>query len=242
MERSTMEDPPRATDRRSTTIRSDRADDEVRRTARRRIPRSRGAVCGLLLALLGIWGGLIAFVGPYFNYEFGSDEAWLIDWDRFWLNVLPAGALFIGGLALLASRSRMSGVFGAWLALAGGIWFVVGPTVSMLWDSSLDPSAPIGQPIGSTGVQVLELLGYFYALGAAATALAALALGRLSIVAHRDIELARERAPVRREPEPPVAERETAPAEPRAEDRARTEADSEPTRKPLLRRIFSRRE
>src|SRR5919204_2003679 len=106
------------------------------RAARRRVPRSRGAVSGFLLVLLGIWAGLIPFVGPYFNYEFGSDSTWVITWDRVWLEVVPAAALFFGGLILLGSRSRVGGIFGGWLALAGGVWFVVGPSFSMLWDSS----------------------------------------------------------------------------------------------------------
>src|SRR2546421_12923996 len=33
-----------------------------------RIPRSRGALSGVLLILLGAWGGLIPFIGPYFHY------------------------------------------------------------------------------------------------------------------------------------------------------------------------------
>ena len=32
------------------------------------IPRSRGAICGVLLILLGLWGGLAPFVGPYFHF------------------------------------------------------------------------------------------------------------------------------------------------------------------------------
>ena len=51
-------------------LEADRVDSEARRTAAALIPRSRGAVCGLLLAVMGIWGGFIAFVGPYFGYEF----------------------------------------------------------------------------------------------------------------------------------------------------------------------------
>jgi hypothetical protein len=187
MERGTtgdrpVEDRPPAT-RTTTTAPTGRA-------ARRRVPRSRGALSGFLLILLGIWGGLVPFVGPYFNYEFANDEAWLITWDRFWLCVLPAAAIFLGGLLTLGSRNRASGAFGAWLALAGGIWFVVGPCVSMLWDSTLGPAAPIGQPIGSNGVQMLEYLGFFYGLGALATAFAAFALGRFSVVGVRDVEYA----------------------------------------------------
>jgi hypothetical protein len=144
-----------------------------------------------LLALLGIWGGLISFVGPYFGYEFGSDQTWVMTWDRFWLDVLPGATLLIGGLLLLASRRRASAAFGACLAAAGGIWYVIGPAMSLLWDDTLGPQSPIGSPLGSTGVQVLELLGYFYALGALATALASFALGRLSLVAAGDVERAR---------------------------------------------------
>jgi hypothetical protein len=33
-----------------------------------RTTRSTAAVSGLLIVLLGLWGALIAFVGPYFDY------------------------------------------------------------------------------------------------------------------------------------------------------------------------------
>ena len=63
----------------------------------------------------------------------------------------------------------------------------------MLWHGTLSAYAPIGTPIGSKNVKFLELLGYFYGLGALATALASFALGRLSIVAVRDVQVAAER-------------------------------------------------
>src|SRR5215210_2402320 len=193
MERSTTDARPVAEERRAPAdTRATGPEPTRRRTLR--MPRSRGALTGLLLVLLGIWGGLIPFVGPYFGYEFGTGEAWIVNWDRFWLDILPGAALVLGGLILLASANRASGGFGAWLALAGGIWFIVGPAVSMLWDTSLGPASPIGQPLGSNGVQVLELLGYFYALGALATAIAAFALGRVATVAARDVERIEEPA------------------------------------------------
>ena len=34
------------------------------------MPRSRGAVSGLLLIILGVWGALIPFVGPYFHFAY----------------------------------------------------------------------------------------------------------------------------------------------------------------------------
>ena len=57
-----------------------------------RIARSTGAVSGFLIALLGIWGALIPFVGPYFDYSFGTNSTWHYTADRLWLNILP-GAL-----------------------------------------------------------------------------------------------------------------------------------------------------
>jgi len=41
-----------------------------------RIARSTGAVSGLLIALLGVWGAVIPFVGPYFDYSFGVNSTW----------------------------------------------------------------------------------------------------------------------------------------------------------------------
>ena len=38
--------------------------------------RSRGAASGFLLVLLGAWGALIPFVGPYFHYAYTPDTAW----------------------------------------------------------------------------------------------------------------------------------------------------------------------
>lgn len=194
------------------------------------VPRSRGFLSGLLLVALGIWGGLIPFVGPYFGYEFGSDQAWDMSWNRFWLDVLPAATLVLGGLMLMAARSRVSGILGGWLALCGGAWFVVGPTVAMLWDGALGAN-PIGPPAGSNGVEVLELLGYFYALGAIAIALAGMALGRMSVVGVRDVEVVEGREPVA---DRPVAGTRTD-YDPAADrDVAATEAP------PRRRRLFSR--
>jgi hypothetical protein len=40
-------------------------------------PRSRGQTSGgLLLMLLGAWGALIPFVGPYFDHAYTPDTAW----------------------------------------------------------------------------------------------------------------------------------------------------------------------
>jgi hypothetical protein len=142
--------------------------------------RSRGAASGVLLVLLGIWGAIIPFIGPYFSYAFGVTTPWFFTYDRLWLSVLPGIAVVIGGLILGPSANRVSGGMGAWLAMIGGIWFVIGPVISQLWQVN-GPGSPIGQPLGTTWLQVLEQIGCFYGLGAVITAVAAFALGRMSL-------------------------------------------------------------
>lgn len=164
------------------TIRTDR---DLGMRDRLQVPRSRGAASGLLLVLLGIWGGLVPFLGPVFGYAFTPDDAWHFTWGRFWLEVLPAIATVLGGLWLLASANRISGWFGAWLAAAGGAWFIVGPEVSRLWN---DGTMAAGSPASSTDLgQVAEWVGFFLGLGAVIVFLAALALGRMSVVGIRDV-------------------------------------------------------
>ncbi|EIV90653.1 hypothetical protein [Frankia sp. QA3] len=149
------------------------------------IPRSRGAVSGLLLMLLGVWGALIPFVGPYFDFAFTQD-AWAWSSARFWLEVLPGIAAFIGGLLLLASTNRGTAVLGAWLAIAAGAWFIIGPTLAGPWQLG-----SIGAPLGGSARQALEWISFFYGLGAVILFLGSTALGRLSVRGVRDVAAAR---------------------------------------------------
>ncbi|MFN8204030.1 MAG: hypothetical protein U0S48_15810 [Solirubrobacteraceae bacterium] len=153
------------------------------------IPRTRGAVSGLLLIVLGVWGAVIPFVGPYFGLVIGSDQTWDWTWGRFWLSILPGAAAFFGGLLLLTSAHRARAAIGAWLAIAGGVWFVIGPTLSMLWNDGLSAT---GAAAGDTGRRVLELLTMYLGLGVLIATLGAFALGRLMVRGVRDAELARE--------------------------------------------------
>ena len=140
-----------------------------------RIARSTGVVSGLLVVLLGVWGALIPFVGPYFDYSFGSNTTWHYTADRLWLNILPGAVAVLAGLLLLRATTRRAGAFGGWLGLLAGAWFVVGPAVSLTWEHA---RGPIGPPLGGDTRQMLELVGYFYGLGAVVIALVAFASGR----------------------------------------------------------------
>ena len=70
------------------------------------IPRTRGAGSGILLVLLGAWGALIPFIGPYVSLSFTPDGAWTWTAGRGWLEVLPGAAAALGGLLLQGSGNR----------------------------------------------------------------------------------------------------------------------------------------
>lgn len=152
------------------------------------VDRSRGAISGVLLVLLGIWGGLIPFIGPIFGYAYTPDRAWQFTMGRLWLEILPAIATVLGGLMLLASADRRVTIFGGWLAAVAGAWFAVGPTLSRLFNGGV---AAAGSPASAAPTQAaLEEIGFFIGLGVVIVFLAALGLGRHSVVSVKDVEQA----------------------------------------------------
>jgi hypothetical protein len=156
-----------------------------------RVPRSRGALSGVLLILLGAWGALIPLVGPYFHYAYTPDTAWSFTSGRIWLEIAPGAAAFIGGLIVVVSSLRPVAMFGAWLAALAGAWFVAGTTLSALWTTG--GVSAIGSPVGGTVTRTAEQIGFFTGLGVVIAFLAALVIGRLSVVAVRDARLAESR-------------------------------------------------
>lgn len=162
-----------------------------RRGGAMRIPRTRGALSGFLLIVLGAWGALIPFIGPYFKYAYTPDTTWTWTTARLWLEVVPGVAAILGGLILLMTANRASAVFGGWLASAAGAWFVVGQFVSRLWDGEW---SRIGDPIGGPKRQVVEQLGFFSGLGVVILFLAAHAAGRVTVRSVKDLELVERHA------------------------------------------------
>jgi hypothetical protein len=148
-------------------------------------PRSRGALTGFGLVLLGVWGAVIPFVGPYFDYAYAPDKSWTWTAARFWLEVLPGGVAFFAGLILLLTAHRVVAWLGAWLAIAAGAWFVVGPLLAPAWRANY-----LGSPVGDRTDVAVEGIGMFYGLGAAIILLAAFAAGRFSVIGIRDVALA----------------------------------------------------
>jgi hypothetical protein len=175
------------------------------------MPRSRGAASGFLLILLGAWGAVIPFVGPYFGFAFTPDRMWAWTAARGWLEVLPGAVTAVGGLLLLGSRNRFTAMLGGWLAVLAGAWFVVGRALAgplRLGD--------VGAPVASTEAHRVALdLAYFYGLGALVIFLGAIALGRLSIRSARDVRYANRSVATVADPAASDDVTEIQPAEPR---------------------------
>jgi hypothetical protein len=148
-----------------------------------RVPRSRGAISGVLLVLLGIWGGFIPFVGPYASFGYTPDRAWAVTSGRVWLEIAPAAVTVAGGLLLLGTRVRPVAIFGAIAALLGGAWFAVGTVIAPLWAGAAPAQ---GSPLGGTTIRMFEQISFFPGLGVVIVALAAIAAGRLSVVSLRE--------------------------------------------------------
>lgn len=190
-----------------------------------RLSRTTGAGAGLLVLLLGLWAGFIPFVGPYFNYGFSPNSSWHFTLDRLWLDILPAAAAVLGGLTMIAAARRSSGVMGSWLALLGGGWLLVGPSVSLLWGHTAPGvlQSGIGSPLGGHDRAAVEMIGFFYGVGGLITMLSAFSVGRFALAS--PMAMGRPSAGAAREE--PVAAGEEAP--PRA-------AEEAPPRRGLIRR------
>lgn len=166
--------------------------------------RSRGAMSGFLLILLGVWGALIPFVGPYFDFAFSPDTPWVWTDARGWLEVLPGAAAVIGGLLLVVSGNRATAMLGAWLGVIAGAWFVVGRA-----SAGLLGIGDAGAPVAATESKSVALeLAYFYGLGALIVFVAAAAVGRISVRSVRDVEYVDRPAADVVQPQPAFSDRD----------------------------------
>ncbi|UXA08968.1 hypothetical protein KXD96_13350 [Mycobacterium sp. SMC-2] len=147
------------------------------------MPRSRGALTGLLLILLGAWGALVPFFGPNIDWAYMADPAWTWTTTKGWLEVLPGAAAAVGGLLVLLSGNRASAVLGGWLAVFGGGWFVVGRALAATLGIG-----DVGQPVAATDLKraLLEVT-YFTGLGALIVFLGGAAVARLAVRHARDV-------------------------------------------------------
>lgn len=160
---------------------------------------------GAVLALIGGWVAIVALVGPYFSFGFDTTRTWLGS-ERHWtLSVGPGITLAVAGVLITRggiARSRL----GAVLALAAGIWLVVGPFLHGIWSSESQVIASLEWK------RALLWIGWYVGNGAAAIAFASYALGLLArqrFAGSVLVEMPAQPEPVS-EPEKPVLQEEPA--------------------------------
>jgi len=155
-----------------------------------RIPRRRGAVCGLLLILLGLWGGLAPFVGPYLHFGYTPDKVWHYSQGRLYYSIVPAAVVLLGGLLAALTRNRGLGVTGGLLAALGGVWFGIGQSfMAIVLKRSIAGGSPIlrdGETLTSLRAY-LETLTLFTGLALVVVFLGGLAIARFSMLAASDL-------------------------------------------------------
>jgi hypothetical protein len=163
-----------------------------------RIRRTHGIIGGLLVALLGIWGGIIPFVGPYINFAYTPNTAWSYNTGRLYLEVLPGAGALLGGLLMMIARSRHMALFGALLGIASGAWFALGNVFAPEYWSSANPA---GLPASAGTLRpILEQVGFFTGLGIVIVLIAAAVAGRVSAVPGVTSVIERPTIPASREP------------------------------------------
>jgi hypothetical protein len=161
------------------------------RASRFRVARSRGAASGVLLLVLGAWAALVPMFGPYLDLKYTPmpNSTWHWTAARGWLEVLPGAVVFVAGVLLMISASRVMTSFAAWLAAAGGAWLVVGPSFA----GPLGIGLGIPNPASSSTMRAWDAVLFFYGVGVLTAFVAGLALGRLTITSMRDMQAAERR-------------------------------------------------
>jgi hypothetical protein len=127
----------------------------------------------VLLIALGAWVCLVPLAGPYVSFGFDTSAKWRFSQDHLALSLAPGIAIALGGI-LMTRRSRAAGWLGGLLAVAGGIWLVIGPSLHPLWSSHAFGPLP-----GANGKTAARWIATFYGAGALAVYLGAQAQGLL---------------------------------------------------------------
>ena len=130
-------------------------------------------VPAVLLMVLGVWVFAAPLVGPYFSFGFDTSSKWRFTSDHWLLSIAPGVALFAAGL-LMTVRSRAMGWLAGLIAVAAGVWLVIGPTLHATWSTHVFSPLP-----GSDWRTAARWIADFYGPGALAIYLGAQAQGLL---------------------------------------------------------------
>jgi hypothetical protein len=134
-------------------------------------------MAGLLILLLGAWGGIVPYVGPAFGFSGDGTASWTWNLAHSLLFLVPgAVAVVAGALIMFVGAVRPSGR--ALLAMAGlvaaicGAWFIVGP---LAWRAMYGSNFFVG----ASGLRELAYwVGYALGPGGLLVALGAFVFGR----------------------------------------------------------------
>jgi hypothetical protein len=130
-------------------------------------------VPAVLLMALGAWVFFAPLAGPYFSFGFDTSTHWRFSQDHVLMSLIPGIAIFVGGI-LMMKRSRAVAWLAALLAVAGGVWLVIGPSLHETWSTTgFQPMA------GGSWKTGLRWIAYFYGPGVLAVYLGAQAQGLL---------------------------------------------------------------
>jgi hypothetical protein len=130
-------------------------------------------VPAVLLMALGAWVFFAPLVGPYFSFGFDTSTYWRFSQDHLLMSLIPGIAIFAGGVRMMR-RSRTGAWLAALLAVAGGVWLVIGPSLHQTWSTTgFQPMA------GGSWKTALRWIAFFYGAGALAVYLGAQAQGLL---------------------------------------------------------------
>jgi hypothetical protein len=138
-------------------------------------------VLGILVAGVAAWGGIVAYVGPTFNFDIGTTtRAWVWTQSHWTLSLAPAILGIVGGVMIATTGRLVLERLGAAFALIAGAWFVLGPTLAPLWQHGGITTSGSDGVTQSRAIRVLEGVGYHYGTGTVLMLLGALALGLLA--------------------------------------------------------------
>ncbi|MBO0833876.1 MAG: hypothetical protein J2P28_18705 [Actinobacteria bacterium] len=155
-----------------------------------RIPLRRGSLLGLLLVLLGIWGGLGPVVGPYIHFGYTPDKTMVYNTQgRLDYSIIPGAVVLLGGLIAMLTRNRGMGVFAGLIAAAGGAWFTLGQDLMrFVLKKNIHAGSPIVHGSATALRTYLETFTLFTGLGVLIVVIGAIAMGRFSLLGVNDLE------------------------------------------------------
>lgn len=86
---------------------------------------------GLLIVLLGAWGGIVPFVGPLFGFSADGSPAWKWNLAHALLSLTPGAVAVVAGMLIMLAGGSLyrpgALVVGGLAAAVCGAWFVIGP-------------------------------------------------------------------------------------------------------------------